>query len=449
MGNGMTLAPPEIISTQLAPYPSYRRTGVYWLPKVPAHWSAKRIKFVCILNPSKAEISHLSRETDISFVPMEKASVEGKLSLDETRPLSEVWSGYTYFRDGDVLVAKITPCFENGKGAYCQGLVNGVGFGTTEFHVLRPAPYLLAEFLFYLTKSHPFREMGTQFMSGVAGQQRVSDDFIRNLVIGLPSPEEQRAVVAFLDRETVRINKMIAKKERLIALLEDKRISLVSQAVTKGLNPASATKDSSIPWLGTIPVNWEVRKNARLFRERDERGYPDLPLLNVSIHTGVSVREFSETRIEWTATDWNTYKRTLKGDIAYNKMRMWQGAVGVTPTDGLVSPDYTVAVPLRDVDPAYYAYLFRTSFYKVEINRNSHGIVSDRNRLYWDGFKDMLSLYPPYEEQLRIVEYLNRVTSDIDRLVASLRKSMDKLLEYRIALISAAVTGKIDVRTSV
>lgn len=277
-------------------------------------------------------------------------------------------------------------------------------------------------------------------------QPNISMGAIERLFVVAPTPKQQASILAVIDKKLEKIDALIAKKEQLIELLQEKRTALISHAVTKGLNPRVLMKDSELEWVSQIPENWGVQRNGFLFYDRDERGYPDLPILEVSIHTGVKVRQFSGEHVEQQAEDPATYKRTLLGDLAFNKMRMWQGAVGVSPVDGLVSPDYQVCRPREGVHARYFEELFRTSFYMTEINRYSHGIVKDRNRLYWDRFKEMPSLLPPPEEQRRIVEHIDDFTARIGGLIAKVREGIEKLREYRTALISAAVTGKIDVR---
>jgi len=147
------------------------------------HWQRKRLKHICNINPSKSEVQ-LPDDALVTFVPMERATEDGVIRTTETRRLTEVWQGFTYFRDGDVLLAKITPCFENGKGGVCVGLRNRVGFGSTEFHVLRAGEQLDPRFLFYITRTSSFRTTGEVMMYGAAGQQRVPDDFIQNWVVG-------------------------------------------------------------------------------------------------------------------------------------------------------------------------------------------------------------------------------------------------------------------------
>nr|WP_237437452.1 restriction endonuclease subunit S [Alteraurantiacibacter aestuarii] len=213
----------------------------------------------------------------------------------------------------------------------------------------------------------------------------------------------------------------------------------------RGLDRSAPLRPSGIDWLGDIPAHWEVRRLATLFTEKDERNEPDLPLLEVSINTGVSVRQFSTTQIEGTAADFNTYKVARKGSIAFNKMRMWQGAVGVTPTDGLISPDYVVAEPSENIDADFAGLLFRTPAFSAECARHSQGITWDRLRLYWDGFRDISIGLPPLDEQRKIAKMQAQEASKIDRLASATERSIALLKERRSALIAAAVTGQIDI----
>jgi type I restriction enzyme S subunit len=218
---------------------------------------------------------------------------------------------------------------------------------------------------------------------------------------------------------------------------------------SRRFKPHPAYKDSSVEWLGEIPVHWDVKPNGVFFSERDERGRDDLPILEVSIASGGRVREFSDTKIEQRSDDLGGYKVAHASDIAFNKMRMWQGAVGVAPEDGLVSPDYIVARPSPGTEPNYYASVFRTQLYMAEVYRWSHGIVDDRNRLYWADFKAIRSPFPPTIEQRAIAAFLDRETARLDALIAKIREAIDRLKELRTALISATVAGKIDLREEV
>lgn len=276
----------------------------------------------------------------------------------------------------------------------------------------------------------------------------LSTDELKALSIPHPSLQHQRGTADYLDRETARLDALVAAKEWVLGLLAEKRRALITRAVTRGLDPHAPLRDSGVPWLGEIPTHWQTRRAAWLFRERDERGEADLPLLEVSINAGVVLREFSDERIESTAADFNTYKVARKGDIAFNKMRMWQGAVGVAPQDGLVSPDYVVATPTGPMLPAYASLLFRTEAFSAECARRSHGIVWDRLRLYWEGFREIDLPLPSADLQGDIVEFVARETAKLVVLRSATERTIALLKERRAALIAAAVTGQMDVESA-
>lgn len=159
----------------------------------------KSLSEICIINPSKREIE-IDDKTEVSFVPMVDVSEDGKLYAKEIRKLIDVKKGFTYFQEGDVLIAKITPCFENGKRAIASNLKNGVGFGSTEFHILRPTSLVLGKYIYYIISSKHFREFATPRMKGSAGQKRVPTQIFNEYKINLPALSEQRRIVSMLDR---------------------------------------------------------------------------------------------------------------------------------------------------------------------------------------------------------------------------------------------------------
>ena len=213
------------------PYAEYKDSGVAWLGEIPVHWEVKRLKHLVRLNPPKSEVSNVRPDMQVQFLPMELVSENGVVSMKETRLLSDVYQGFTYFRDGDVIMAKITPCFENGKGAIVNKLENGIGFGSTEFHVLRPTAGF-SGYVWCVTKSIPFRRIGIMEMKGVAGQQRVPESFVSEFLITAPPVNEQSTIVAFLDEKTTQIDQLIEKTQQSINLLKEKRAALITAAVT-------------------------------------------------------------------------------------------------------------------------------------------------------------------------------------------------------------------------
>jgi len=203
-------------------------------------------------------------------------------------------------------------------------------------------------------------------------------------------------------------------------------------------------RDSGLPWAPEIPEGWQVLRNGRLFAHRVQTGFPGLPILEVSLRTGVRVRDMENLKRKQVMSQKEKYKRAAKGDIAYNMMRMWQGALGAAPADGLVSPAYVVASPFPEANSAYFSYLFRTSAYMREVNKFSRGIVSDRNRLYWDEFKQMPSVLPPRVEQDQIVAYLRVQDAHIARFIKAKRELISLLNEQKLRIIDHAVTRGLD-----
>jgi type I restriction enzyme S subunit len=214
--------------------------------------------------------------------------------------------------------------------------------------------------------------------------------------------------------------------------------------MTDRLKPYPKYKDSGIPWLGQIPAHWDVRRNGRLFAQRNETGFGELPILEVSLRTGVRVRDMDNLKRKQVMSDAEKYKRAGKGDIAYNMMRMWQGALGTAPVEGLVSPAYVVARPFEETNPYYFSYLFRTEGYKAEVDAYSRGIVKDRNRLYWQDFKRMPSCFPPPEEQAAIVRFLDANAALVRQYTRNRKQLIHALKQQDMTFIDLAITRGLD-----
>jgi hypothetical protein len=206
----------------LKPYPAMKDSGVPWLGVIPAHWKISRIKHLAHVNPSKSEAAR--RLTDLAtFLPMERVGSDGRIDVRDQRPVSQLINGFTCFGREDVIVAKITPCFENGKGACLDRLPTEFGFGSTEFVVMRATSALLPRFLYRITTEAQFRRLGADSMTGSAGQQRVSSAFMSNFRIAVPPLEEQRAIVRYLDHFDQRTRRYVAAKRKLIKSLEEQK----------------------------------------------------------------------------------------------------------------------------------------------------------------------------------------------------------------------------------
>lgn len=229
------------VTRGLDPDVPLKPSNIPWLGDIPKHWEVKRIRQIATMNPSKSESSEdIRRNSLVVFLPMEKVGTTGAIDASVRLPASTISSGLTYFRRGDVLVAKITPCFENGKGAFLDDIPTDFGFGSTEFHVIRPSRNLLGGFLRLVTSSRMFIANGENNLTGSAGQQRVPTDFVRNYPIVLPPMSDQQLILEEVAKETVTISTAISRTEREIALMQEYRTRLTADIVTGKLDVRDA-----------------------------------------------------------------------------------------------------------------------------------------------------------------------------------------------------------------
>jgi type I restriction enzyme S subunit len=401
-------------------------SGIEWLGGIPAHWRVLQTRRLC-------ELTTGGRDT-------QDADPDG---------------AYPFFVRSQS-VERIGTFSFDGEGVLTSGDGAGVGkifhhhVGRLEFHqrvyLYYSFRHVIGRFFFYYLRE-------TLQHVVLAGNAKSTVDSLRRPMlqefpIAVPPLDEQRAIVTFLDRKTAEIDGLLEKKERLVELLREKRLAVITQAVTKGLDPARPTKDSGIAAVGGVPAHWKVDRSKVFWREVGARSTSGAEeLLTVSHITGVTPRsEKSEVNM-FLAESMEGYKQVSVDDLAINTMWAWMGALGVSPVAGIVSPSYNVYRLRRPHEhyPPYFDLLYRTPPYIAEINRWSKGIWSSRLRLYPQEFFSMMTLAPPREEQERIVAHVRSVLADDERVLSVFARSIETLREYRQALITAAVTGKIDV----
>ena len=446
-----------------ARYPAYKDSGVEWLGDVPAHWEVRRLRHAVQLNPSKSEVRHLPGKTEVSFLPMEAIGDDGSLDRERSRPISEVESGYTYFRDGDVTIAKITPCFENGKGAVMRDLLGGIGFGTTELIVARPDDAVVSsEYLDRIFNSHPFRRLGEAAMYGAGGQKRVPDDFVRDFAIALPPREEQADIETFLDRETAKIDALVAEQERLIALLKEKRQAVISHAVTKGLDPSVPMKDSGVEWLGEVPAHWEVVRIKHVVASIEQGWSPQCESYPVEsadqwgvLKVGcVNGGVFNPDENKVLPDDLTPVPALAirAGDVLVSRANTRE-LVGSAATALMDYPNlllcdklYRLRLNHKMDAPQYLAYFLGCLPVREQIELAATGASSSMLNIGQATILELRLPHPDVEEQLAITAHLDAVTARMRDTATEAEAIIAALQERRSALISAAVTGQIDVR---
>ena len=348
---------------------------------------------------------------------------------------------------GDVLVTKDSESWEDiGVPALVVETADDIVCG---YHLalLRPRETVHGAFLFRCLQARPVQVQLELAANGVT-RFGLPKSGIRDASVPVPPLRQQRAIADYLDRETARLDALVAAKQRLLGLLTEKRRAIITRAVTRGLDPRVPLRDSGVPWLGQIPAHWKVERARWLFRERDQRSEDGSEeLLTVSHLTGVTPRSEKDVNM-FEAETLEGYKICKPGDLVINTLWAWMGAMGVSFVHGVVSPAYNVYEPTERICPAYVDLLSRLLVFAQEVTRHSKGVWSSRLRLYPDGFFEILLPVPPLSEQQQIAAALAARCRKLADLQAATTRTIVLLKERRAALIAAAVTGKLDVESA-
>ncbi|HCE1978398.1 TPA: restriction endonuclease subunit S [Vibrio parahaemolyticus] len=406
-------------------YPSYKESGAKWLGNIPSNWVVKKLKYLCqIQTGTKDTVNAVDNGKYPFFVRSQ--------TIEKINSVGANCEAVLTAGDG-VGVGKVYHYF-NGKFDFHQRVYMLNNFNTVS-----------GRFVYYYLSSNFYKV-------AMEGNAKSTVDSLRlpqflNFEFSLPAMVEQNKIVNFLDHETAKIDTLIAKQEKLIELLKEKRQAVISHAVTKGLNPDAPIKDSGVEWLGEVPEHWDVLPTKRFFRlvaEPSTKNH-NKELLSVYAAIGVAPRKELEQKGN-KASNTDGYWLVQKGDIIVNKLLAWMGAVGYSDYDGVTSPAYDILRKTKDINPKFYHYLFRQEFTQKEFKRWSRGIMEMRLRLYFEELGRIMMPMPPKEEQNAIVDEIEAMNSMFSKIEDKARFQIELLTERKTALISAAVTGKIDVR---
>lgn len=413
----------------LRAYDTYRETNLSWLGAIPDTWQNKALKRAARLVTDRAT------ETSWAIGLENIESWTGKLLATETTFESDG----TAFRPGDVLYGKLRPYLAKTAVAHRPG--GAVG----DFHVLRPSPELTPLFLGYVLRTPAIVSVLNGSTFG-ARMPRVSWDSLGMLEIPFPTVPEQSAIVAFLDRETGKIDALVEAQRRLIDLLKEKRQTVISHAVTKGLDAMAPMKDSGSDWLGEMPAHWSpVPTRSLLARRRQLVGdrHADFELLSLTLG-GIVLRDRDSGHGKFPA-EFDTYQAVRKDDLVFCLFDMDETprTVGLSDHAGMVTGAYDVFYGKTDEIAEFLFWLYLSRDFKKSLKPFYTGL---RKVVRKETFGSIPVALPPPSERRAIVEYLRAATSRLDDLSAQAVQAISLLQERRAALVSAAVTGKIDLR---
>ena len=427
----------------LKPYPAYKDSRIAWLGEVPEHWEVKRGKalFRCVnVRSSTGEETLLTVSSERGVVPRSSATV--------TMFKAESYVGYKLCWPGDLVI--------NSLWAWGRGLGvsrhHGIISSAYGVYRLRPPYTEYFSYVHALVRSTPFNwELQVRSKGIWISRLQLTDEAFLGAPAPLPPLHEQAAIVRFLDHADRRIRRYIRAKEKLIALLEEQKQTIIHRAVTRGLDPNVRLKPSGVEWLGDVPEHWRLPRLGALLRERGETNGDGQvsEVLSVLRERGVIPYAEKGNIGNKKSEDITRYKVVRPDDIVVNCMNVIIGSVGLSRYTGCLSPVYYVLTRRSERDhPRYLNAYFQTKPFQESLVRIGNGILAHRMRIPMELLKCEPFPRPPFEEQAAIVSFLDRVTADLDAATTSAQRETSLLREYHTRFIADVVTGKLDVRAA-
>ena len=400
-----------------------------------AGWTTKPLSEFCTFKPQKSEArAKLTSEDEVSFVPMENLGIGSKeLTLTGTRSLAEVAGSYTYFAEGDVLLAKITPCFENGKLGIARNLVNGVGFGSSEYIVIRPSPEVDADFLYHFLDRATFREEGAKQMTGAVGHKRVPKEYVEGALISVPTIEEQRRIVTLLDEAFADIATAKANAEKNLQNARElfcTQLQIIFGEPSKGW--IKSTTDEHIRFI-------------------DYRGKtPNKTSQGLRLITAKNVKMgfIQKTPEEFVAPDsydsWMTRGIPNKGDVLFTTEAPLANVAQLDTDEKVVFAQRIIIMqPNRQkLDPTFLKFLLLSPPIQQRIKDQGtgatvQGIKASLLKKIEISFPAALHL------QTNIVVQLESLSEEVDRLESIYRQKLTALDELKKSLLHQAFSGQL------
>lgn len=415
--------------------------GVQWIGEIPEKWAIVSTKFLFTIISGATPESAKSENWDGNIRWITPADYKTKDVYVAVGRRNLTQMGFdscstNMVPTGSIIFSKRAPigsvAINSADLCTNQGCLSCINKGTS-----------FVKFYYYVmsiaTEQYELLGSGTTF-------KEISAQSFSNFMLPVPSYEDQLAISEYLDMKCAQIDTLIANVQSQIEKLKAYKQNLITEVVTKGLDPTVPMKDSGFEWIGEIPAHWKIQRGKALFKETEARSADGSEeLLTVSQYTGITPRSQKNVTM-FEALSLEGYKICEIGDIAANTMWLWAGAIGVSEYRGVVSPSYNVyRQRSNNFAPRYLDHLLRAPMLVQEYDSLSTGIRASRLRLYPKDFFNIMFPVPPLEEQQAILDALNSKLSAVDRLIAIKQAKIEKLEQYKRSLIYEYVTGKREV----
>jgi type I restriction enzyme, S subunit len=428
-------------------YPAYKRSGLDWVGDIPEHWDIRRMKYTASIN-DEALSETTNPEFEFTYVDIGSVdAVKGIVATEVYRFEDAPSRARRIVREGDTIVSTVRTYLRAIAAIRSpdDNLIVSTGFAVVRPRTIDPG------YLSYALRSPFFIDTIVSRSTGVS-YPAINAPEIGNIGVTIPPIKEQQAIAAFLDRETARIDAMIEKKQRQIELLQEKRSALISHAVTKGLDPNAKMKDSGIEWLGEIPAHWEVKRVKNLGTIRYGLGEPPeyvdegLPFIRATDINRGKVNLDAVRKVRSEDVPWSRRPKLHLGEILVVRSGAYTGDSAIITEDaaGCIA-GYDMVLTISKAYAPFVAWAL-LSKYMLHGQIYLERMRAAQPHLNAEELGGFVILMPPLAEQRQIAETLTSETDKLDALADKIRSSIEMLREHRTALISAAVTGRIDVR---
>lgn len=430
---------------ELPKYGAYKDSGFKWMGEIPDDWEVLKLKYLVStyngdsLAPSIKDKFSSYNLDERAYVASKDINVDtSEIDYENGIRIPVERHEYRIAPVGSTLL-----CIEGGSAG------RKIAFTNQEVNFVNKLACLYGNdvsnrFIFYSLFTEHFQTQFKLAMSGLIGGVAISS--IRNFLISVPKIGDQLLIANFLDKKTTQIDEAIAIKEQQIALLKERKQIIIQKAVTQGLDPNAPMKDSGVAWIGMIPAHWEVVRFKNLFSQsrlpvqKDDGVVTSYRDGQVTLRSNRRLEGYTEAIIE------GGYQGIRKGQLVLNSMDAFEGAIGVSESDGKCTPEYVICDPNREgISQYYFAYLLREMALAKYIQVICSAVRQRAVRIRYNNLASIFMVVPPASEQEEIVKFIAVEKINTDDGIAHLQSQIEKLKEYKTTLINSAVTGKIKV----
>ena len=418
----------------MARYPSYQPTNIPWLPEIPEGWELKKVQYLFTERSEKGYPEETPLCSTQAYGVIPQALYENRVVVTSKDGLAS----QKLVLVGDFVISLRS--FQGGiEMAHYRGVISAA------YTILSLKNRGNLAYFRWLFKSHPFIQLLRTCVTGIREGQNINYSMLSKQSLPIPPLAEQERIVSYLDKQTVKIDKLVAAKTKEIALLKELREKTIADAVTRGLPGTHTTFQSTdIHWLPEIPKGWDVKRAKSLFKKEQRSIQANDEIVTAFRDGQVTLRKNRRITGFTEATDYTHYQGIRKGDLVIHQMDAFAGCAGVSDSDGMGTPVLSVCTPLKEniVDVYYYAHVIRLMGHNGYIQSLARGIRERSSDFRFDTFSKQHLPVPPLAEQERIVSYLDKQTAKIDKAVALLASGIEHLKAYRERLIADVVTGQ-------